>query len=426
MISLQKTAITALLIVWTAASAAAGNIFVLPANTFDTSVTVLSDNTFQNVATLTVPPGVRTIVARPDGSKFYVVSGSSSDTILVMNSTLTSVLRRIDLGTEARAAGLSPDGKRLLVLAGKLHVFDTTRANDDEITRAAGLNVGSNPTDLAFALDSSSALILSPDSGELVRYDVAANAVGSSWDLGSSARAVSVAPNGNFYVSATNVIYEVDALAGTVRREIKLNGAPGKGAFTPDGRYGLFPNSAAFIATGVGFLLNTETMEVTVIPRTGSVPEVVLDQLTAIDNTSFFAVTTNTRQLVRVTVDPLAATRTGFLMSSKNDVRGLAASRELPQTRYLFAGNGMSISRGNLVTSAVEDRSVPVSAGRVLLAGTANTNPPTGGFYRFNNRQTVAGGATTQPLLLRVWDPDGVPVYGKKRPVHNPNGGRHL
>jgi len=51
----QKTAVAALLIVWTAASAAAGNIFVLPANTFDTSVTVLSDSTFQNVATLTVP-----------------------------------------------------------------------------------------------------------------------------------------------------------------------------------------------------------------------------------------------------------------------------------------------------------------------------------------------------------------------------------
>ncbi|MFB3776169.1 MAG: Ig-like domain-containing protein [Bryobacteraceae bacterium] len=408
------SAVIAVLTVWMAAHAAAGNVFVLPANTFDTSVAVLTENPFQSAVTLTVPPGVRGVFARPDGLKYYVVSGSSSDTILVMNSTLTSVLRRIDLGTGAQAAGLSPDGKRLLVLAGRLHVFDTTRADDDEITREAGLDAGVNPSDLAFALDSSCAFILSPESGEVVRYDLASNAIGSTVDLGASARAISMAPNGLLYVSATNVIYEVDPVAGAVRRQIKMNGAPGKGAFTPDGKYGLFPNSSAFIATGLGFLVNTETREVSVIPKTGAVPEIVLDQLAAADNTSFFGVTTNARDLVRITVNPLALARTGFPLAGKADVRGLATSRELPQVQYLFVSNGAAISRGSLATSAVEDRSLPVTAGRVVLAGAASTNPPTGGFYRFNDRQTLTGGATSQPLILRVWDAGGAPVFGKK------------
>ncbi|HSW51018.1 MAG TPA: hypothetical protein VLH09_12630 [Bryobacteraceae bacterium] len=409
----KKTAVTALLVLWTALNAAAGNVFVLPANASDTSVAVLTAGSFQSVATITVPPGVRTVLARPDGSKYYVVSGGSSDTILVMNGALNSVLKRIDLGAEARAAGLSPDGKRLLVLAGRLHVYDTTQSGDDEITPATGLDVGADPAELAFALDSSAALILSPATGHIVLYDLPGNSVGSSVDLGAPARALATSPSGTFYASATNVIFEVDAVSGTVRRQISVNGSPGKAAFTPDGKYALFPNAGSFIATGLGFLLNTETREVTVVPRTGSNPEIVLDQLVAIDNTTFFGVTSNTNEMVRIQVSPLAASRTGFPMAGKVGARGLSSSRELPQARYLFLANGTAISRANLTTSAVEDRAVPVTAGRVLLAGAANTNPPTGGYYRFNDRQTVVGGSTTQPLILRVWDDNGVPAFGK-------------
>ena len=46
-----------------------------------------------------------------------------------------------------------PDGKRLLVLAGGLRVFDLTTAADGEITPSPAPDVGANPNDLAVGVD---------------------------------------------------------------------------------------------------------------------------------------------------------------------------------------------------------------------------------------------------------------------------------
>ena len=414
MSALRAIAVGFLLIGCMATPAVAGNVFVLPANTFDTTVAVFTESPFQSAGSFAAPPGALAVFARPDGTRYYVVSPNSTDTLLVMNSTLTTVLKRVDLGSPARAAGLSPDGKRLLILAGGLHVFDVTTANDDKITSSPGPNVGVNPGDLAFSLDSKSAFIVSSTSGRLSRYDLADNYVDGSLVLGGSPTAVATGPTGVLLVSATNLIYEVNPITMTVQEETAVNGLPGRAAFTPDGKYALLPNGAAFIATGVGFLYEMQAHSVAgILPRTGSAPEFVLDQLAAANNDSFYGVSTSTRQMVRVNINPLSLQTTGLVFSNKTDVRGVAISVEQPQATYAFLSSGAGVSRGTLNASGIEDRTVVVPPGRLVLAGAASTEAPTG-WRIFNDGQSLAADSTTQPLILRAWDAGGRPVFNKE------------
>jgi|GEM_PF-418774 len=408
-------AIACLLLSMSGTLALAGNVFALPANAYDYSMPVFTEDPFQAVRTVTVPPGVLTVLARPDGSRYYVISQSATDSILVLNSTFTSVLKRVDLGTAPRAAALSPDGRRLFVLAGVARVFDVTSDNDVEITPSPAPNVGLNPNDVAFSLDSKTAFILSSDSARLTRYDVANNLIIDSLDLAGSPTAISVSPSGIVYVSATNVLYEIDPVTNQARAQIALNGLPGKAAFTEDGRYALLPNGGAFVATGLAFLVDLANRQLAgVVPRTGSVPELVLEQLAAVDNNTFFGVSISTRQLVRVTISPLEARTYGFFLAGKTDVRALAVSRELPSARYIFVATGTSLTRGRLSTQVTEEQTLPVPSGRLVLAGAASTNAPAAdGFRRFNDNQSVVGGSTTQPLILKLWDANGLPVFGR-------------
>ena len=414
MSAIRAIAVGLLLIGCLATEAVAGNVFVLPANTFDTTVAVFTDSPFQSSGTIAVPPGALAVFARPDGSRYYVVSASSTDTLLVMNSALTSVLKRVDLGSPARAAGLSPDGTRLLILAGGLHVFDVTTPNDDNITPSPAPEVGVNPGALAFSLDSKSAFILSSTPGLLSKYDLSGNFVDGALELNGSPAAVATAPTGVLLVSATNVVYEVDPITATVRTRIAVNGLPGKAAFTPDGKYALLPNGAAFVATGLGFLLDMQEHAVAgILPRSGNTPEPVLDQLAAANDGTFYGVSTSTRRMVRVKVDPLALETTSFVLSSKTDVRALTISAEQPQATYAFLSSGAGVSRGRFDTGGVEDGTVAVTPGRLVLAGAASMEVPTDRRI-FNDAQSVVGEATTQPLILRVWDAVGRPVFDKE------------
>ena len=414
MSALRAIAVGFLLIGCLATQAVAGNVFALPANTFDTSVAVFTESPFQSSGTIAVPPGALAVFARPDGSRYYIVSASSTDTLLVMNSALNTVLKRVDLGSPARAAGLSPDGKRLLILAGGLHVFDVTTPNDDDITPSPVPSVGVDPGALAFSLDSKSAFILSAQTGRLSRYNLENDYVDATVELNGSPTAVAVAPTGALLVSATNVVHEVDPNTVTVLTEIPLNGLPGKAAFTPDGKYALVPNGAAFVATGLAFLIDMEAHDLAgILPRTGSAPEFVLDQLAAADDTTFYGVSTSTRQMVRVSINPLALQTTGFVLSNKTGARGVALSAEQPQATYAFLSSGTGVSRGRFDTGGVEDRALAFTPGRLVLAGAASMEVPTG-WRIFNDGQSVVADSTTRPLILRVWDAAGRPVFDRQ------------
>lgn len=270
--TMNRIAISILMLACLAAQAIAGDVFVLPANVFDTSLPVFTESPFQSAATLTMPAGIKAVIAKPDGSQFFVITSDADDTIVVLNGTLTSVVERISLGAAAKTAALSPDGRRLYVLANALRVFDATTSDNDEITHSTAATAGANPTDVAFTLDSKWAYVLNSSAGLMTKFDVTDNVAADSFEL-PGGTSLSVAPDGMVFASAANVVYVVDPVAGAITKQIDINGFPGKAVFTPSGRYAFLPNAAAFVATGLGFLVDTETYEVSVLARTGSVPK---------------------------------------------------------------------------------------------------------------------------------------------------------
>ncbi len=411
--TMNRIAIATLMLAWMAAQAMAGNVFVLPANVFDTNLAVFTESPFQSATNLTMPAGIKSVIAKPDGSQFFVFTSDDQETIVVVKGDLTGVVERISLGAAVRTAALSPDGRRLYVLANTLRVFDATAEDNPEITHATASAAGTNPTDVAFTLDSAWAYVLNSGAGQVVKFDVVNNVAADSFEITGTSTGLSVAPNGLIWVSAANAIYVIDPAAGAVTRQIDVNGLPGKGAFTPNARYAFFPNSAAFIATGLGFLVDTQTYTRTVLDRTGSVPELVLDHVAAVDELTFYAVSTTTRQLVKIPVDPFRAVTNGFLLATTSDVRAMTVSKQIPQASYIFVATGNGIIRGRFATSEIVERTLTTSPGRLQVAGAASTAAPTGGFYKFNDDQRVAGGATTKPLILRVYDANGLPVFGK-------------
>jgi uncharacterized protein (TIGR03437 family) len=412
--SLNRIAFYVLLTICAATQAVAGNVFVLPATPFDPSLPVFLDNPLQSSTTLTATTGVVAVLGKPDGSKFYIVSANGTDTILVFNGTLTTVLRRINLGTAARTAALSPDGKRLLVLAGTLHVFDTTAADDAEMALVGTPDFGVNPMDLAVTLDSKRAYILSDDSSRLTAFDLDTNRVaGDALDITGTPRGVAVAPTGVVYVSSTNRLIEIDPATGALRAEIPLNGFPGKPVFTPDGKYALLTNQLP--ASGLAFLIDLATRQLAgTLPTTTHVPELLLDQVASVDDTTFYAVSASTRELVRITVNPFEQRTTGFPLSNKTNVRAVAVSNEQPQAKYVFVATVNGLSRNRIGTSQVDEQALSGVPGRLQLAGAASTEAPAaGGFRKFNDEQMMAGGSTTQPLIFRSWDANGRPVFNK-------------
>jgi DNA-binding beta-propeller fold protein YncE len=155
----QQLSACAALAAFAAFSQAPTNLYLLP-NSSAVSPTTTSFRTdpFTVLSSFSVQPGASFLLMHPNGQKLYSIARSGADTLWVLDAINPgTVIRRQSLG-QAEAAALSPDGRRLLVAAGSLHIIDTTSD-----TSVAALSVGNQPTDVAVSLDGSRAFVLSPE-----------------------------------------------------------------------------------------------------------------------------------------------------------------------------------------------------------------------------------------------------------------------
>ena len=396
--------------------ALAGAVFVLPASPSGTAIPVFTENPFLDSAPLTVAAAPVAVLAKPDGSQFFVVSASGVITIL---DHALAPLASIDLGSPAQAAALSPNGSRLLVLAGALRVLDTTTLAVTEIAASPAPGIGDNPSGLAFSLDSLRAYVLSGSSNSVTVFDLIASVATGIQIAIPGGVDIAAAPNNQIYVTASDGFYEIDSITGALLARIKLGGLPGKVAFTPDGKFALVANQPPFNAAGLAFLIDLDARTLAgTLTSAGANAGLVLDQLAAVDNTTFYGVSTATQQLVRISLDPsnardpLTLATTGFPLAGLAGVRALTVSGEQPQARYIYVATADSLSRGSLGSGETQDRSLVVEPAALQLAGAASVATPAG-YAKFNDGQTVAAGSITQRLVLRAWGSDGLPVFNK-------------
>lgn len=370
-----------------------------------TSIPVFSVNPFALQTTVNgVPPGAFQLLAKPDGSKYYVLSTSSGLTVLDRNFSLPRQILT-SLNASPTRAAFSPDGRRLFVIAGGFAYFIDT-ATDTLLNGGGGITVTGTPIDVAFSLDSLTAYILS--NGAFTAYvtpvDLTTLAVGTNLQLpiAGSATGIATGPNGLLYVSAPNGLFEINPRTLTVTPGTDTSQAatlpvagtnPGKVQFTSDGQYAIALNRTS---AGPAIVFNLGT-------RTGSVVSganlngASLDQLVIGLNNRIFVHSTQ-NQLLELSLGG------GFSVSpiltnlpSGSLVQSILPSNEAQaKTLFLIAvANGASTLYGvdlatNTLLSPQQGFPLANQSGQVLSFTGVNPTSGSASVQGFNTTQTIA------------------------------------
>ncbi len=107
-------------------------------------------------------------MATPSGNRYYILSRSSTDALVIADARTLEVLRRVSLSVGVSDATLSPNGEYLLIAAGQLHIFNTTT---DEIV-VDPIPVGGGPTQVRVDQRSRRAYVLSEAGREIHVIDL--------------------------------------------------------------------------------------------------------------------------------------------------------------------------------------------------------------------------------------------------------------
>jgi len=392
---------------WTAA--AQTNLFLLPNSSSPTgTITGFRLDPFSTITSFAAQPGASFFFVNAAGTKYYSVARSGSDTLLVLDAANpTNVLKRENL-SQAEAAVMTPDRRRLLIVANGLHIIDTT--TDNVLNTVT--DVGNQPTDVAVALDASRAFVLSPTSNRLTAVDLTTNAaVGTPLTIPGASTGVAVGYNGFVYVTTANRLYEIDGRLMTIRSEIPLNARPGKISFTPDGRYGLMVNQTP--VTGSSVIL------IDLLNRTvaGTIPnfQVTLDTLVVASNNRIYAVSNQRQALYEISVSPLNINTPEFgNIGTVNNVTAVTSTNEWPNPRFLFTattGSLIRLDNSNFPPQGAGAAAILPNQGNLVFAAPAFTGVPTQ-ITGYNNNQTTAVGTGYQPLVVRVFNSVGQPLQG--------------
>lgn len=385
------------------------NLYLLP-NSSAVSPTTTSFRTdpFTVFSTFAVQPGASFLLMHPNGQKLYSIARSGADTLLVLDAINPgTVIRRQSLG-QAEAAVLSPDGRRLLVAAGSLHIIDTS--NDTPL--AALSDVGNQPTDVAVALDGSRAFVLSPASNRLTAVDLNTNTVaGPPITVPGQSTGVAVGPNGLVYVSTVNLVQIIDGRTMTIVREIQLNASPGKLVFTPDGQNALAVNRTPVTGSSI-ILFDLIGQKVQ-----GSIPnfQVTLDRLVFGAGNRIYGLSSQTAALYEITVNPLNINPPQFSgIGSISNVTDIAVSGEVPNNRFMFIATPGSVYRLDLSSNPALGSgqvAIPTQPGPLVHLRGQSTGTPTS-ILAYNTAQTTTPGGTYLPVIARVTNSVGQPLFG--------------
>ncbi len=387
------------------------NVFVLPNGVATQPVAVFKGDPLTPAGTFPASASAFTAFSNAAGTKYYVVGREAKEALVVVDGAFSKRITSFDLADGARAAAITPDGRRILILGTSLRIFDT--AEDREILTGVVQDLGLDPSDLAVSQDSRRAYVISIPSRRLTVIDLGTNTVAGSITIPGTATGLSVSPSDLVYVTAQNRIYEIDGRAIALRGEIPLNELPGKAGFTPDGR-GVVSNRTP--VTGSLFaLFNPVNRGVGRLPGF-FLPGVTLDRMYPASNNRVFAPVGGT--IYEISLSPVSAVLSPLTtFGDQGAVNDLAFSNEVSAltngtvSRHLYLAQGRSLNRIDLNLNRPSGTAkLGFDGAKLAYAGPASTSPVTG-FLTYNARQTVLPKGTSIPLVVRLHDASGQPVY---------------
>jgi len=232
-------------------------VFVLPGpNANGTSVYALATNPLSPITSFTSGAGSNLLFAKPDGSNYYIVATSLSQTVTSVDNTFQTPQDIVNLTQTVTSGVMTPDGTRLALAAGSLHVINTT-TNTDILSSGVSVGAGVSVFSVAVSLDGKTFYSLGTTSSgsQLNAIDSNSLTVKGTLAIPGVAANVAVGRNGLVYVSTQNQLEEIDpnSLQVTPGGTISMNATPGAIAFTTDGQYALVANQTPL--TGSAALL---------------------------------------------------------------------------------------------------------------------------------------------------------------------------
>lgn len=431
--------------------ALANNLFVLP--TFTGSATanasVYNGTPLALANTFSTASDAYLVLARPaqepSGTKYYVVSRSGSNSLITLNSALQPVGNPLSFGQNVTAAGVSPNGQRLLIVAGNLRIYNT---QDDTEIRTQFLDVGINPTDVTFTADSSRAFVMSAQAQRITAVDLTTNAILGQISLpGITQGFAAMGPNGMLYVSAQSRIYEINPYGATfdtnsVRRQFNFPSANlARLVFTPDGTRALVANLAPTSGQAIIYLsLDLANSQQAVITPTDSLSGFSFDKIYVVSNSRAYAITANTsvsaRKLYNLDLPAIPATGalqppvvTEAFFGSLGNISiadTIAFTNEYPGAQRMYVGAPLSLLQQaaqntiysiNLATSppnVLGTTAVPFLPGPLNYAGPALTSAEEApnGIIPINAVQSATTlGGRTLPFGVKVIGSSGRPLF---------------
>jgi large repetitive protein len=401
------------------ASLQAQDLFVLPGAGANNGVLeAFVTNPLTTYRTLDAGVGSFALLPNLDASKFFVVASSTTNSIFTVNGTFLAPTLVASLSTAPSQAIVTPDGTLLVVAAGTVHIFSTA-SNLELVSGGVSQGSGIGTFAIAASLDSTAIFALGTNgngTSQLNSINTSSNAVTAALALSQKASAVSVGPNGLVYVSLPNEILEVDprTLKPTLNGAISVTGTPGPLVFTSDGQYAIGANQALF---GNSLLIATLATHTSTDPNLGlpqltSLQVIGVDSLLALSTQGLYQITiSNPVNVIPISVPNLS---TGLLaITATNDVP--AGTHSTVQTAYLVSSTGLyeynPASQAVVTEYPIAPNVTPGALSYAVPAETtAESHPAT--LLAYGTNQTILPGATSQPLVVRVLDPNNLPLSG--------------
>jgi uncharacterized protein (TIGR03437 family) len=361
------------------------------------------------------PSNTSQIVAKPDGTGFYVLGSS----LQIANSALTSFTTINGIASTPTALAASPDGKYAVVGASNVYIISASTG-----AILYNQNTGGAVVAIAISQDSTSAFILTNTgtANSITQINLQAQTTAGTlpFEFGGGTQ-LAISPLGLLYMAGLNRVYEINpaTLQITPTGTIDIVGTPGPLHFSPDGTQLYFVNTTSNFGGPSLYQITLANYGIAQYPAANSgVPPLLSDVLDA-GNGRLFAISPSATTLYDVATAPLGlsvSTSIGTLSSQAQNVLAAVISNELPSAVYLYlelAGSTQnSIYRITLSNNTTSPAAAAQQSGANLQFVGVPPNTGAANFLTYNINQTVAQGKTSLPLIAQVLDGSGRPIFG--------------
>jgi uncharacterized protein (TIGR03437 family) len=375
-------------------------LFLFPSGG-NTNVTVLNAADLSAAGAVAASSSVVAAVGVPDGSKYYVVYNTpNGGTIRVVNASLAPV-GTITLPASASSAAVTPDGKRLLVTAGTLRIYNTS--SDTEVA-AGGLVVGAGPTDIEVSNDSTKAFVLSTTSSLISVINLTNNTLTTQVPVTSPLSIALLRNNARLLIFSPNRLDLLNLANNTISGGTAVSAPSGKVLATPDSSKAVVINTPP-----LGGLTSSVVVDLTNTASQTVIGTVNFDRIVIADNATAFGIVSGTNRVHRISLSDGSSTEQTY----GQNARVLAVS---PNGKTLFIASSISSNMtrvdvaSNLVQAPPTSVGVP-PAGLALAFAPPTTNAVSMTLVGGDKQSLLSGQPARVPLAVRVTTSDGSPVF---------------